>query len=140
MHYENGKAVPGGMELIKLANTLDVTPNYILSGSEQFHVSTKPEHAFATGDMAQLAPRITLCMYTLDREVREKFSELLMSLVQQKLSKKKYEMFVAAINAFDSTMSGIGPDLENFYKNLDKDGRFEPLEQELKSITQEKKE
>ena len=140
VHYENAKAIPGGTELIKLANTLKKTPNYILSGSEQFHESTEPEHAFATGDIAQLAPRITLCLSVVDREVREKFSELLMSLVKQKLSKKQYGAFVAMVNTFDLTMSGITPDLEKVFDNLDKEGRFDQLGQDIESITQEQKE
>jgi transcriptional regulator with XRE-family HTH domain len=139
VHYENAKAIPGGMELIKLANTLGKTPNYILSGSEQFHESTEPEHAFATGDIEQLIPRITFCLLALDREVSEKFSELLMSLVKQKFSKADYESFVVGVNALDSTMSDIFPDLGNFMQNLGKDGRFNQLEQDLESITQEKK-
>lgn len=140
VHYENAKAVPGGIELIKLANTLKKTPNYLLSGSEQFHESTEPEHAFATGDIEKLAPRITLCLLALDREVSEKFSELLMSLVKQKFSKDDYESFVAGVNALDSTISGITPDLGDFMENLDKEGRFDQLGQDLESITRKKKE
>lgn len=140
VHYENAKAIPGGMELIKLANSLGETPNYLLSGSEQFHESTDPEHAFATGDIEKLAPRITLCLLALDREVSEKFSELLMSLVKQKFSKDEYESFVVSVNALDSTISDITPDLGNLMDNLDKKGRFDQLVQDLESITREKKE
>jgi len=140
VHYENAKVIPGGVELIKLANTLNITPNYILSGSEQFHESTEPEHAFATDDIARLASRMTLCLLALDRGTREIVSELLMSLVKQKFSKKKYEIFVKTVDALGSSMEGITPDMEALIDTLEKEGRFDQIGQELEAITQEQKE
>src|SRR5216684_2103246 len=62
VHYEQGHAVPGAIELMKLARALELSPNVILSGSEQFFPSRSPEHALVADDMNVLATKMALCL------------------------------------------------------------------------------
>ena len=137
VHYENGKAIPGGMELIKLSKVLDITPNYILSGSEQFRESTEPEHALATEEFIPLMIRVGLCLASLDRDVRESVSELLMSLVKQKASKKDYENFSTFADDIAHVITENIPDLEKLGNELGESGRFDSLTQALESLSKE---
>jgi transcriptional regulator with XRE-family HTH domain len=111
VHYETGKILPGGMELIKLAKALNVSPNYILSGSERFFDSEEPEHVLASGDVAVMASRVVICLMALDQDVRESFSALLMSLIKQKLGAVRYEAFSKSMNALEPYMRQMVPDM-----------------------------
>jgi transcriptional regulator with XRE-family HTH domain len=116
VHYETGKALPGGMELIKLAKALNVTPNYILSGSERFFESEAPEHAVASGDVPLLASRVVLCLMALDQDVRESFSALLMSMIKQKLGTAQYEEFSRMLDALEPHLRQMMPDMSEAFE------------------------
>ena len=113
VHYETGKILPGGMELIKLAKALNVSPNYILSGTERFFDSEEPEHVLASGDVAVMAPRVVLCLMALDQDVRESFSSLLMNMIKQKLDSDQYEQFSMMLNALEPYMRKLMPDMSD---------------------------
>lgn len=114
VHYETAGTVPGGIELIKLSNALKVTPNYLLSGSETFLESDKPEHILATDNQELMIARISLCFLALDKPVREKMSELLISLVQQKLSNDEFEVLMTFMDELGTNMQGFATDVEKF--------------------------
>jgi transcriptional regulator with XRE-family HTH domain len=137
MHYENAKAVPGGMELIKLASTLELTPNFILMGKERFAGASDPELALSTAELLPLMMRVILCLMTLDSEVRESFSGFLMSLVKQKLSKKDYKNFNKMADIMASGMVKMVPDLEAQIETLGKGGHFDQLIKALEAIPSE---
>ena len=112
VHYENAGAIPGGLELIKLSKALKVTPNYLLSGSEDFLESDKPEHMLATDDQNVLIARMALCFLILDKPVREKMSELLISLIQQKLKAEEFEVLMSYLEELGPSMKSMNKDLE----------------------------
>ena len=98
VHYEQGNAVPGSAELVKLAQALNISPNYLLSGSDSFFPSKSAEHALADTENPQLlVARAGICLMVLDREVRESFSALLMSLVKAKLNKREFQELTQTI-------------------------------------------
>ncbi len=112
IHYEQGNAVPGSLELSKLARALGLSPNFILSGSEEFFPSATPDHALAQGDMNLMAPMVALCMMVLGRETAERVSALLVSLVKQKLSKSEFKEFNSAIQAIGASLPEIEKDMQ----------------------------
>ena len=135
VHYENAQAIPGGMELIKLCKVLDITPNYILSGSEQFRKSQEPESALDTDDFLTLMMRVMFCLLSLDTEVRESASTFLMSLVKQKLSKKEYADFNAMVDDIVPAMKDSGFDPEKLYAQMDNDIDIDKLNKRLEKKT-----
>tara|TARA_R110000772_G_scaffold154123_5_gene265113 strand:+ start:4506 stop:5036 length:531 start_codon:yes stop_codon:yes gene_type:complete len=112
VHYENAGAVPGGLELIKLSKALKVTPNYLLSGSETFLDSDKPEHMLATDDQNLMAARMSIFLLALDKPVREKMSELLISMVEQKLSKEEFDALMTYMDEFSAVIPSMYEDME----------------------------
>tara|TARA_R110002073_G_scaffold120232_2_gene262049 strand:- start:714 stop:1256 length:543 start_codon:yes stop_codon:yes gene_type:complete len=118
VHYETAGTVPGGLELIKLSNVLNVTPNYLLSGSEAFLESNKPEHVLATDNQQLLIARMSICFMALDRPVREKMSELLISMVQQKLSSEEFEVLMTAMDELGNALEGSAPEMEKIVDSI----------------------
>jgi transcriptional regulator with XRE-family HTH domain len=112
VHYEQGNAVPGGMELVKLAQALGKSPNYLLSGSDDFFKSESPDHALADDNPGVVITRTAICLQALDREVRESVSALLMNLVKAKLNKREFQEFTQAIEMVSQSIPQMTPELE----------------------------
>ena len=81
--------------------------------------------------------RVGLCLASLDRDVRESVSELLMSLVKQKASKKDYENFSTFADDIAHVITENIPDLEKLGNELGESGRFDSLTQALESLSKE---
>ena len=135
VHYENAQAIPGGMELIKLCKVLDITPNYILSGSEQFRESQEPETALLSDDMMTLFFRVVICLTSLSPEIRESVSSLLMSLVKQKMSNKDYADFMAMTDNLAQDMRKAGFDPDKLFAQMDNDIDIDKLNKHLEKKT-----
>jgi len=112
VHYEKGNAVPGGIELIKLAKSLQHSPNYLLSGAETFFDSKKLEHALASENPEVTITRATLCLMALDREIREPVSALLMALVKLEKKPPEFAEFVKAIENVAGTVAQHQPQID----------------------------
>ena len=134
VHYETAGTVPGGIELIKLSNALKVTPNYLLSGSESFLPSSEPEHSLATDDISLLIARLSACILCLDTEVREKLSELVLSLVKQKLDKREFEGLMLMLDTLGPLLAGKSSELESLVDDIAEDGHLEALEKRLHDL------
>ncbi|MAY03830.1 MAG: hypothetical protein CMQ38_12745 [Gammaproteobacteria bacterium] len=117
VHYENAGAVPGGLELIKLSKVLKVSPNYLLSGAEDFLDSGKPEHMLATDNQNLLVARMAMCILALDKPVREKMSELLISLVQQKLSADEFSVLMTFMDELGNSMEGFAEGMDTLIED-----------------------
>lgn len=141
VHYETAGTVPGGLELIKLCNVLNVTPNYLLSGSETFLESNKPEHVLATDNQQLLIARMSICFMALGRPVREKMSELLISMVQQKLSSEEFEVLVTAMDELGDALQGNAAEMEKMVDSMLSENDFSKTAQKSKELglDQEKK-
>ncbi|MGC2457968.1 MAG: helix-turn-helix domain-containing protein [Gallionellaceae bacterium] len=111
VHYEQGNAVPGGVELVKLADALHLSPNYLLSGSDNYFESESIDHALANDNPDIVISRAAICLSRLDREVQESVSALLMILVKAKLSKRDYQELIKAIGFVGQTLSQMKPGL-----------------------------
>ena len=97
VHYERGNAVPGAIELIKLAKALRQSPNQLLSGAEAFFDSESSEPLLVSDDFEATAMRITICLMALDREIQQWIAGLLMSLVKSKKTNAEFAEFKTAI-------------------------------------------
>jgi transcriptional regulator with XRE-family HTH domain len=141
VHYETAGTVPGGLELIKLSKTLNVTPNYLLSGSEAFLDSGKPEHVLATDDQQLLVARMSICFLALDKPVREKMSELVISMVQQKLSTDEFELLMTVMDELGSAMKGNAAEMEKVVDAMFPETDFPKTTQKAEELglNQEKK-
>ncbi len=135
VHYENAQAIPGGMELIKLCKVLDITPNYILSGTEQFRTSQEPETALLSDDMVTMFFRVAMCLTSLSPEIRESVSSLLMTLVKQKMSNKDYADFIAMTDNIAQDMNEAGLDFEKIFDQMDNDIDLDKLNKRLEKKT-----
>ena len=138
VHYENAGAVPGGLELMKLSKALNVTPNYLLSGSETFLDSEKPEHMLATDDQNLLVSRMVICFMALDKPVREKMSELLISLIQQKLSSEDFDILMTAMDELGTTMKGFSSEIEKLAEEKFSEADFPETAKKAKKLEQKK--
>ena len=134
VHYETAGTVPGGIELIKLSNTLKVTPNYLLSGSETFLDSNKPEHILATDNQELLIARMSVFLLVLDKPVREKMSELLVSMVQQKLSSGEFEVLMTAMDELGSALKGSASEMEKIVDSMLSENDFPKTAQKAKEL------
>jgi transcriptional regulator with XRE-family HTH domain len=138
VHYENAGAVPGGIELIKLSKALNVTPNYLLSGSETFLDSGKPEHMLSTDNQELLGARMTLCFLALDKPVREKMSELIISMIQQKLSNEEFEVLMTFMDELGQGIQGINKDMEKLMEENFSEANFPKTTKKSKKLEKKK--
>lgn len=112
VHYEQGNAVPGSVELVKLADVLQLSPNYLLSGSDNFFASPSIEHALASENPQIIISTTAICLMALDREVRESISAMVMAMVKAKLNKRDYQELIKAIGLVGQSIPQMMPDLE----------------------------
>lgn len=112
VHYEQGNAVPGSVELVKLAEALNLSPNYLLSGSDNFFASQSIDHALANENIQLVAVRTAICLGALDREVREHISAMVMALVKAKLNKRDYQELTKLFDLVSQSIPQMMPDLE----------------------------
>lgn len=98
VNYENEKAVPGGMELIKLARALNTTPNYLLSGSEEFRDSEKVEHFLAAGSPEEQIGKLGVFLQVLEPQTRKAISALIMEMVRERVSDEEFDKLLHAVD------------------------------------------
>ena len=133
VHYETGKVIPGGPELIKLADALEITPNFILSGSDEYFHSKKPEHALADyDDVMPYIIRTAFCLMALDRESTEVFSAMLLTMVKQKKTEKEFEKFLKLLDIMASQLAPLSETfdqpIDELVEKMNKEGVFKELE------------
>jgi transcriptional regulator with XRE-family HTH domain len=112
VHYEKGNAVPGGLELGKLATALHRSPNYLLSGTEEYFSSSGPEHALVGEDITVTIPRATMCLMALPRDIQESVSALLMGLVRKEMGSVKFAAFLKAMAEVNATVVAARPEID----------------------------
>jgi len=118
VHYEQGHAVPGAVELVKLARALKLSPNFILSGSDEFFPSRSPEHALVADDVHVLVAKMAVCLAYLGRETCEPVSALLMAMVKQKLSKKDFGQFAKVLTAMHAYVPDLASGAESMVSTI----------------------
>ena len=99
VNYENEKAVPGGIELIKLARALSTTPNYLLSGAEEFRDSEKVEHFLAEGSPEEQIAKVGVFLQVLEPPTRNAISALIVEMVRERLSDEEFAKLVQVVDA-----------------------------------------
>ena len=129
VHYENANAVPGGLELLKLAKALGVSPNRILTGSDTFEESDAVEHVLAVENESIRVVRMALLMQSLDRDTRERVSALIVDMVRQRKSDSEFRAVLEMLDRIEDQfveplMSGI----ENLANSLNLEAITEQAE------------
>lgn len=113
MHYENAKAAPGAMELLKLARTLEISPNYILTGKHRFRKNVEGDISFDTADQTRNAIRVTLCLAALEPGIRDSFYNLLLTMVKERVGERDFSKLMAVMDAMAPTVEEMVPDIES---------------------------
>lgn len=88
--YESGKYKPGAREIRLISEALNVTPNWLLYGTEKPFHTTLPSMAFLQGDDdLEKALRIALALLILKPHERELIGSLMLSLAGRELGDAK---------------------------------------------------
>lgn len=133
VNYENEKAVPGGMELMKLARALDSTPNFFLSGSDQFRDSEKVEHFLAAGSLEEQIAKLGIFLQVLEPPTRNAVSALVMEMVRERIGEEAFRKLVQAADVLVPRVSEgaeeFEPALERIAADVDAQLRAEAGEE-----------
>jgi transcriptional regulator with XRE-family HTH domain len=92
IHYEQGNAIPGGLELLKLSRALGKSPNYLLSGSDLFFTDSKKHEASAVINPHTAVLRLAMTLPMLDAELVQALANTTMALVCAKLTKPQLKI------------------------------------------------
>ena len=112
MHYENAKAAPGAMELLKLSEALDVSPNYLLSGRERFSRNTPNSESEASVDQSVFVSNAAILLMALEPDVRDHFVDLLKSMVQSKIGRNDFNTLMKALESMAPQMEAMKADVD----------------------------
>lgn len=84
--YETGTNKPGAREIRILCNTLKVSPNWLLYGSESPAPATRSTMDFLRGSDIDISARLAFAMLALDPEYRDSLAQLIFSMLKNKMS------------------------------------------------------
>jgi transcriptional regulator with XRE-family HTH domain len=99
--YESGKYKPGARELRLLADTLHVTPNWLLYGTEKPFRASLPSVEFLQGDDdIEKALRIALVLCILKPHERELIGSMMLSLAGRELGDLQLSGLMMAARMF----------------------------------------
>lgn len=104
-NLENGLMFPKGDDLLKICTALDVSPNHILTGSEEF----KPNLAKSTtDDIKKLSDVVylSLLIFGLDDTEKNTVEKVTRSFLSTKLTTEEYEETTKAANTVKSLFYG----------------------------------
>ena len=111
IHYEQANAVPGGLELIKLAGALRKSPNYLLAGSENFFGAKVPGALPPPITVEAAVYRIAMTLPLCDREVVEAFFSMAMAIVRAKLTKRQFAKMQKIWDKVDAEVPNLAAEL-----------------------------
>lgn len=83
--YETGVNKPGAREICILCETLKITPNWLLFGSDSPAKSLQASMEFMRGDELTLSVRLAFGLLSLAPEERDSLASLLLSLLSKSL-------------------------------------------------------
>lgn len=106
--YELGRVVPGALELTRLAKALRVSPNFLLSGSEDFLGAERPGNFLNVSDPRLRAALLGICLDVLDRDMADHLTALIVALVRAKFPHK------TQYDAFLNSLEQVVPFLQEF--------------------------
>lgn len=96
--YETGVNRPGAREIVILCETLKVTPNWLLFGSESPAKAIQASMEFMAGDDLSVSIRLAYAMLLLEPEERDSLAGLLFALVGRKLGDIKLSALMSLAN------------------------------------------
>lgn len=96
--YETGTNKPGAREIRILCNTLKVTPNWLLYGTESPAPATRASMDFLHGSDIDIASRLAFAILALDPEYRNSLAQLTFSMLRKKLSDTQLSSLMIVAN------------------------------------------
>ena len=96
--YETGVNRPGAREIRILCETLKITPNWILYGTESPAKALQASLEFLQGDDLSISVRLAFAMLALEPEERDSLASLLFALVGRKLGDIKLTALMSMAN------------------------------------------
>jgi len=78
--------------------------------------------------------RLLLCFLALEPEVRDNFSELLMSMVKERIGKREFSKFIAMVDTIVPAIGSVSPDMQALLEGHLKSGSFAEMEAEIEAI------
>lgn len=122
VHYESANAVPGGLELIRLSKALEISPNRILTGSDEFKESELVEHFLAVDSEAGRILRLTVLFHALDRETQQHLSALVVDIVRQRITDSEFAELIKTLEIMERHLgSGFVADVMKLVESMDAD-------------------
>lgn len=139
VHYENANAIPGGLELLKLAQALAVSPNRILTGSSDFEESDAVEQVLTEDDETVRIVRTVLLMQSLDCQTRERLSELIVDIVRQRKTDSEFRALLEMLDLLQEEFVGaLKGDIENLVEAVDLEEMNEKAEEIVERANRDK--
>lgn len=83
--YETGTNKPGAREIRILCDTLKVSPNWLLYGSESPARAIQPSTDFLRGSDIDISARLAFALLALDQTERDSLAQLIFSLLTKKM-------------------------------------------------------
>jgi len=127
--YETGTNKPGAREMRLLCDALKVSPNWLLYGSESPAQAIQPSTDFLRGSEVELSARLAFAMLALDSVDRASISNIIFSILTQKLGDTGLAAIMAVARDYSFTL------LEEIAETIGEENKELPLAEQLKIFT-----
>ncbi len=116
--YETGTNKPGAREIRLLCDTLKVSPNWLLYGSESPARAIQPSTDFLRGSDIEISARLAFAMLALDATERDSLAQLVFSILTKKTGDIRLSSLMMAANSYSSDLmrsitSVVGQEAKN---------------------------
>jgi transcriptional regulator with XRE-family HTH domain len=116
--YETGVNKPGAREICILCETLKITPNWLLFGSDSPSKALQASMEFMRGDELTLSVRLAFGLLALAPEERDSLASLLLSLLSRNLGDVQLSSLMAMANmmagdVLKQIIDTVGEDAKN---------------------------
>lgn len=116
--YETGTNKPGAREIRLLCDTLKVSPNWLLYGSESPARAIQPSTDFLRGSEIEISARLAFAMLALDATERDSLAQLVFSILTKKMGDIRLSSLMMAATLLSSDLTreitnNVGQDANN---------------------------
>ena len=124
----NGQKYPTGPQIKRLCETLKITPNYLLFGSE------RPDFEGDAIESLLWSLRISFTMAKLDKDSAEMIERLALSMAASQMKKSEYEKMVDNLDAILNKARSFLKEREGSLNDLDSGVDMERLQEVMSSL------
>lgn len=106
--YERGVNKPGSREITLLCDSLKISPNWLLLGSESAARNLQPSLIFLQGDDIHVSSRLAVGFLSLNKIEREALGSLILSMLTKQLGDSRLSSLMHVANSLaDSLYANI---------------------------------